>query len=68
MYREMGRWREAESLYQQALKVLEKNPGPEHPQMAEALEEYVTLLRKVGRNRVADDMASRAKRIRDKTH
>ncbi len=66
MYREQGKYAEAEPLYQRALAIVEKALGPEHPTVATALENYAALLRETGHPRDAAIMAARAKAIRAK--
>ena len=49
--RAQGKYGEAEPLYQQALKIYEKALGPEHPDVAQVLENYASLLTKMGQSR-----------------
>ena len=46
--------------------LLEKVLGPEHPRVAQSLENYVALLRKTGRYAEAARMETRAKAMRTK--
>ncbi len=46
--------------------IREKALGPDHPQVAQSLENYATLLRETGRNTEAAKMEARAKAIRAK--
>ena len=39
----------AEPLYQRSLAIRETTLGPEHPDVATSLENYASLLRKIGR-------------------
>jgi tetratricopeptide (TPR) repeat protein len=57
---------EAEPLYQRALAIWEKALGPDHPDVATALENYAVLLRKMGGVAKAGRMESRAAAIRAK--
>ncbi len=66
LYKAQGRYAEAEPLYQRALVIWEKAPGPEHPNVAQSLENYAALLRKTGRSDEATKMEARAKAIRAK--
>ncbi len=49
-----------------ALANREKALGPEHPDVAQGLENYAALLRKTGRSGEATRMEARAKAIRAK--
>ena len=64
--RNQGRYGEAEPLYKGALAIWEKTVGPEHPQVATNLENYAALLHKTGREAEAEEMETRAKRMRAK--
>src|SRR4029077_18816761 len=44
LYREQGRFAEAEPLYQRALLIREQNRGTHHPETAESLHGYARLL------------------------
>ncbi len=66
MFRPQSNYAEAEPLYQRALAIWEKALGPEHPNVATALENYAALLRETGRNDGAAEMESRANAIRAK--
>ena len=63
----------AEPLYKRALTIMETALGPEHPYVAQALENYAVLLRETGRSSgglrdaEAAEMEARAKAIRAKT-
>ena len=48
-YRDQGRYGEAESLYTQALEILEKRLGPEHPNTVTVRENLEALRRELGR-------------------
>ncbi len=61
-----GKYGEAEPRYKRALAIWEKALGPEHPSVAQSLENYAALLRKTGRSAEAIKMKARAKAIRAK--
>ncbi len=61
-----GRYAEAEPLHQRALAIREKALGPEHPHVAQSLENYAALLRQTARADEAERMEARAKAIRAK--
>ncbi len=58
-----GRYAEAEPLFQRALAINEKALGPEHPDVAQSLENYAALLRQTTRADEAVEMEARAKAI-----
>ena len=66
IYTEQGRFEEAERLYREALAILESAFGPDgnHPDVADALEGYSSLLAQLGRNDEADSLTARAEAIR----
>ncbi len=66
LYHTQGRYAEAEPLYQRSLAIREKALGPDHPHVAQNLENYAALLRKTGRNTEATKMEARAASIRAK--
>jgi tetratricopeptide (TPR) repeat protein len=66
LYKAQSRYADAEPLYQRALGIFEKNPGPEHPDVATSLENYAALLRDTGRGTEAEELEARAKAIRAK--
>ncbi len=66
LYGDQGKYAEAEPLVKRALAIQEKALGPQHPNVAQGLENYAALLRKTGRTAEADKMEARAKAIRDK--
>jgi len=66
LYQAQGNYAEAETLNQRSLAILEKALGPEHPDVAQSLENYAALLRKTGRPDEAAEMEVRAKAIRAK--
>ena len=57
---------EAEPLYKQALAIREKALGPEHPDVAQSLENYSALLRKTGRSDEAAILEARGMTLRAK--
>jgi len=65
-YRIQGKYAEAEPLYKRALTINEKALGPEHPEVAQSLENYSALLHKTGRSDEATTLEARAKAIRAK--
>ncbi len=66
LYREQGKYAEAEPLYKRSLAIKEKALGPEHPHVATGLENYAALLRKTNREAEAARLEARAKAIRAK--
>ncbi len=67
LYQAQGRYGEAEPLHQRSLAIYEKALGPEHPDVAQSLENYADLLRETGRGAEAAKMEARAKAIRAKS-
>ena len=55
-----------EPLYKRALAIREKALGPEHPDVAQSLENYAALLRDTGRGAEAVELEARATAIRAK--
>ncbi len=66
LYRAEGEYAKAEPPYRRSLAILETALGPEHPNVAQGLENYAALLRETGRAAEADKMEARAKAIRAK--
>ena len=66
LYREQGKYTQAEPLIRRALAIREKALGPEHAQVATVLENYAALLHKFNRDAEADKMGARAQAIRAK--
>ncbi len=64
LYKNQGKYAEAEPLYKRALAIFEKPLGPEHSDVAQSLENYAALLRKTGRTTDAAKMEARARGIR----
>jgi tetratricopeptide (TPR) repeat protein len=61
-----GKYGEAESLFKKALAIFEMRFGPEHLYVAESLEGYAAVLRKMRREAEAGEAEARAKAIRTK--
>lgn len=66
LYAVQAKYEEAEPLFKKALAIFEKTSGPEHPHVAETLEHYTAMLRKIGREVEAAAMEARVKAIRAK--
>ena len=66
LYREQGKYTQAEPLYQRSLAIREKALGQEHLDVATSLENYAVLLRKMNRAAEAEKMEARAQAIRAK--
>ncbi len=66
LYREQGKYAQAEPLYQRALAIVEKALGPDRPDVAQALENYADLLSRMGRDEGAAKLEARAQAIRAK--
>ena len=66
LYRTQGAYAKAEPLYQRSLKIREKSLGPEHPGLAQSLENYAELLSKTGRAKDAAQLVARAQTIKGK--
>ena len=66
LYYHQGKYTEAEPLYERSLAILEKALGPEHPQVAQSLDNYAALLHKLNRDAEAEKMEARAQAIRAK--
>ena len=58
LYQAQGHYAEAEPLYQRALAIMEKADGPEHPYVATSLENYASLLRRLGSALCRSDIAA----------
>ncbi len=67
LYQAQGHYAKAEPLYKRSLAIMEKALGPEHPDVAQSLENYAALLRQTGRIDEAEKMEARAKLIRAKS-
>lgn len=66
LYHAQGNYAEAEPLYKRSLAIVENALGPEHPNVATALENYSELLRETNRETEAAEMEARATAIRAK--
>ncbi len=66
VYRNLGEYGAAEELFKQAIEMLERAFGPEHPDVGVVLENYAALLRKMGRTKNAEEAERRAAKIRAK--
>ena len=66
LYWTQGKYAEAEPLFKRSLATVEKALGPEHPLVAQSLENYAALLRRTGRSAEAAKLEARAKAIRAK--
>ena len=66
LYGEQKKYGLAEPLYRRAIRLLEKNVGPEHFLVAEAFQGYSSLLRRSSRPSEAEEYASRARMILEK--
>ncbi len=64
LYQTQGKYAKAEPLYQRAPAIREKALGPEHPDVAQSLENYAALLRQTARVDEAERMEARAEAIR----
>ncbi len=60
----LGRYQEALPFAEIAMRLGEREFGPDHPDVAQGLENYAALLRKTGRSAEATRMKARAKAIR----
>jgi len=56
----------AEPLFQRSLKIWEKTLGPDHPDVANALEAYADLRSKMGRAKEVASLRARAEAIKKK--
>ncbi len=61
-----GSFAHADPLYMRSLVIAEETLGPDHPRVAQTLENYAALLRETGRGAAATNMEARAKAIRAK--
>ncbi len=63
LYRDQGKYAEAEPLHKRSLAIIEKALGPDHPHVAKTLLNYAALLRKTGRTTEAAKLEARARTI-----
>ena len=61
LYRQQGKYEQAEPIYQRALAIRQRQLGPTHPDTMEAHKAYVAFLRLLGRDEEADAMEADAK-------
>lgn len=66
LYRTVGDYTKAESLYKQALAICEKALGPEHPSAAAILNNLAELYKIIGKKNEAKKLENKAKRILSK--
>ena len=66
LYRDQGRYAEAEPLYKRALAISEKAIGPEHPDVAASLGNLGKLYQAQGRYAEAEPLYNRALLISEK--
>ncbi|MBI4463998.1 MAG: tetratricopeptide repeat protein [Acidobacteria bacterium] len=67
LYQNQGKYAEAEAPTQRVLAVLEKSVAPEHPLIAQALENYAVVLRKLKRDPEAEKIEARLQMVRSKS-
>ena len=60
LYKEEGRYADAEPLYKRVLAINEKARGPDHPSVALALNDLAELYKEEGRYGDAEDIAQAA--------
>ncbi len=63
---ERAQYAEAEPLYLRSLEIREKALGPDHPYVAQSLENYAVLLRAMKRDDEAKEMEERARAVRER--
>ena len=66
LYYDQGQRRQAEPLYERALAIREKALGPNHPDVAESLNNLAVLYRDKGQQPQAEALHKRALAIREK--
>lgn len=66
LYRDQGKYAEAEPHYKRALEIYEKKFGATHLNVANVLEDYAALLRKLNRDGEATEREVRAKEVRER--
>jgi len=66
LYEVLGKYQDAEKLYERALHIYEKVSGPEHPDMARVLNNLAYLLRQQGQYQDAEKLYGRALHIYEK--
>jgi len=60
----LGDYTKAESFNKQALEILEKSLGPDHPNVAVVLENMVTLYKSMGKLEEIENLEKRVREIR----
>ena len=60
LYKEQGRYADAEPLYKRALAIDEKAVGPDHPDVATSLNNLAALYKEQGRYADAEPLYKRA--------
>jgi len=68
LYWDRGNYGAAEPLYERSLAIREKALDPDHPDVAQSLENYAALMRKTGHDDEAVKLERRAATIRKKRH
>ena len=63
-YHFQGQYAQAEPLYQRALNILQKSLPADHPNLATGMENYATLLEKLGRKEEAQQWHAKAEAAR----
>ncbi len=66
LYRDQGKYPEAEPLFEKALAIAEKALGPEHPDVATGLNNLAELYRAQGRYTEAEPLYKRSLAIKEK--
>ena len=66
VYKEQGKYAEAEALYKRALAIREKALGADHPDVAETLYNLAVVYRPQGKYADAEALYKRALAIREK--
>jgi len=56
LYKEQGKYAEAEPLFQRALRIWEQALGPDHPRTRTAVRNYAEMLREMGRESEASEL------------
>ncbi len=59
LYKEQGKYAEAEPLYQRALHIWEQALGPDHSRTQRVVQNYADLLRKLGREQEVSELEAR---------
>jgi tetratricopeptide (TPR) repeat protein len=65
LYRAQKKYAEAEPLYKRSLKMMEKALGPNHPGVADVLDNLAMCCREMGKLDEAENLEVRAKKIRN---